>query len=221
MRWSALSMCFSLLLLLLSPAEASEIGSLFERNACGDVRVSGVTDAKSAYRKATSLIDVGEKELGKLYMACSVYLGGGAYLSNMAGYEDDSRALDSFLAAAVLGVDSAAQRAGELLLKQAKTERERLIGLALLSSSLNGCHGTALLNFHDEALKTKEPLALMEAYAWTKVRLSRSTGIPGAIATYTSWLDKFGQLMNAGMRELAEKRAAAVIGRGLDCSGRR
>lgn len=72
MRWPVLSVCFSLLLLWLSPAEASEIGSLFERNACGDVRVSGVTDAKSASRKATSLIDVGEKGFGKLYMACSV-----------------------------------------------------------------------------------------------------------------------------------------------------
>lgn len=200
------------------------IDALFEFNACTDARVADVSDAESAYLKATKLINEGRNELGELYMACSIYKGGGAYLYNAGFYyrgRGDSRALDYFLAASALGVDNAEQAAGDLLLKDAKSERERLLALAFLSSSLKECHGTALLDYRDEALRSKAAIALMEAYAWTKVRLSRSQGIPGAIATYTTWLNEYSELMNDRMRELAEKRAAIVIDKGLDCSDRR
>ncbi|MCQ4164329.1 hypothetical protein [Tahibacter harae] len=164
-----------------------------------------------------------EGELGDLYMSCAIYLGGGPYLYN-AGltYQQrrDPRALDYFLAASALGVDVAEREAGKLLLSEAKTERERMIAFGYLSSSLKGCRGTAALDYRDEALRTKSPIALMEAYAWAKVGLSRYKG-EDPHPTYPAWLGEYRQLMIDGVRELAEKRASVVIDRNLDCSDRR
>ncbi|TDR44892.1 hypothetical protein DFR29_10575 [Tahibacter aquaticus] len=202
---------------------ASEVEELFNKNACNDARVVDAVDPQAAYEKAGLLLNEGKKELGDLYMACAIYRGGGAYLYNAGlSYQlrGDPRALDYFLAASALGIDDAEREAGKILLKEAKTERERLVALAFLSSSLKGCRGAAKLDYRDEALRTKSPIALMEAYAWTKVSLSRNQG-PDVHPTFPRWLNEYSQLMTDGMLELAEKRASIVIDRQLDCSDRR
>jgi hypothetical protein len=202
---------------------ASGVEALFENNACNDARVVDAADPQATYEKAGLLLNEGKKELGDLYMACAIYRGGGAYLYNAGlSYQlrGDPRALDYFLTASALGIDDAEREAGKILLKEAKTERERLVALAFLSSSLKGCSESAKLTYRDEALRTKSPIALMEAYAWTKVSLSRNQG-PNVHPTFPRWLNEYSQLMTDGMLELAERRASIVIDRQLDCSDRR
>lgn len=108
-----------------------------------------------------------------------------------------------------------------MLLEVAKTDHDRAIGLGYLSSSLAGCYGAGLLTLRDEALRSKTPLALMEAYTWTKVRLLRSADIPDAAATYSAWLSELSLLMSDQMRALAEQRATSLIDRVPVCAARR
>lgn len=198
------------------PSKPSPIVEAYKKNTCADTRLFPMPDAYEAYIASDKARQAGDRSLAELYAACAVQLGGSTAMFNLGSrLRDigDPRALDYLLAGALLGNRRAQEMAGNMLLKQASSERQRLIALNMLAVATDGCEwegGAALVEY---AQKSEYPPALIVAHARLKKHLDDLRHSGGNVTYFSVWLDSLEKLMTPTMRKHSEAATAALFTR--------
>jgi hypothetical protein len=193
-------------------AEASAIARSYAGDACANSAIVRMDDAYKAFVESEKARAEGKPDQAQLYAACAIQLGGAAALYNFGSRfreAGDDRALDYLLAGALLGSRRAQRESGEMLLKSAVSERQRLIALNLLVRSQEGCEGVDNLALLEYAESSRYPPAVIAAHTWLRVNLEEIKRTGKASGYFSGWLRNLEGSMTEAMQR--ESEAAAKI----------
>ncbi|GMV28339.1 MAG: hypothetical protein AMXMBFR59_04640 [Rhodanobacteraceae bacterium] len=197
------------------PRGLSPVVEAYKENACADPKLTPMPDAYEAYVASDKARQAGDRSLAERYAACAVQLGGSTAMFNLGGRLreiGDPRALDYLLASALLGNRRAQEMAGIMLLKQASSERQRLIALNMLATATEGCEwegGAALVEY---AEKSVYPPALIAAHVRLKKHLDGLRNSGGNVTYFSGWLRSLEKLMTPTMLRHSEAAEASFSG---------
>lgn len=195
------------------PGGRSPVVEAYKEDACADPKLTPMPDAYEAYVASDKARQAGDRWLAGRYAACAVQLGGSAAMFNLGGRLreiGDPRAIDYLLASALLGNRRAQEMAGIMLLRQASSERQRLIALNMLAAATEGCEwegGTALVEY---AEKSAYPPALIAAHVQLKKHLDGLRHSGGNVTYFSGWLRSLEKLMTPTMLQHSEAAEALL-----------
>ncbi len=194
--------------------EASAIARSYAGDACANTAIVRMDDAYKAFTESERARADGKPDQAQLYAACAIQLGGAAALYNFGSRfreTGDERALDYLLAGALLGSRRAQRESGELLLKSAVSERQRLIALNLLVRSQEGCEGADNLVLLEYAESSGYPPAVVAAHTWLRVNLEEIKRSGKASGYFSGWLRNLEKTMTEAMRRQSEAAAKTLL----------